>query len=153
MNRVAGKHATLRGHHDTAAEDWIEKGKGVTKKKETRRGAMAGVTAILTGNGILTSAAPCDETLLYPFIVLDGSLENSSQVLDPATREIFAFSDHADTDHVIMLRDMPEPAFVRNICHGGRAFVDAGLAFGTLIVSPDGDLVEIRAVSYTHLTL
>jgi hypothetical protein len=72
MNRVAGKHATLQGHHDTAAEDWIEKGKGVAKKKETRRGAMAGVTAILAGDGILTGAAARGETLFYPFILLDG---------------------------------------------------------------------------------
>ena len=42
-----------------------------------------------------------------------------------------------------VLRDVPEPAFVRDVGHGGVTFVDAFSALGILVVSPDGDLVEV----------
>src|SRR5262245_1149203 len=43
-----------------------------------------------------------------------------------------------------MLRDIPEPAFLGHIGHGGGAFVQARIAFGVLIVCPDSYFVEPR---------
>ena len=43
-----------------------------------------------------------------------------------------------------MQRDVPEPAFLRNERHGGRASVNSFIALCTFTVRPDSDLVQFR---------
>src|SRR6185295_3579371 len=63
-------------------------------------------------------------------------------ILDPAAGQVFALGNDPHAHHVVVLRDVPEPAFFRHVGDGGLALVNSRFAFGTFVVGPDSDLVQ-----------
>ena len=61
---------------------------------------------------------------------------------DAVAREVFALGHDADADPVVVQRDVPKPAFLRQERHGGHALVNALVALGAFVIGPNGDLVE-----------
>src|SRR6185369_17784584 len=80
--------------------------------------------------------------ILDPQVLLDFAMEDLLEVAHAVARQIFAFRHHAHAYHVAVLRNVPEPAFFRDERDGGRAGVNAFVAPGATVISPDGDLVE-----------
>ena len=105
---------------------------------------MAGVVGVLAGDVIGTCLGAGAEAFLDPRVVVDLAVEDVLEVADPVSGEVFAFGDDADADHVVVLGDVPEPAFFGDEGDGGGTFVVAGAALGALVVGPDGDLVKER---------
>ena len=84
------------------------------------------------------------QVLLDPLVLLDLALENRLGRLDAVSCQVFSLRHDADADHVVVLRDVPEPAFFGDVGHGGRAGVDAFVALRAFVIGPDGDFVQER---------
>ena len=145
MDGFAGEVAALEREHHAAAEDRIEKGEGVAHQQQAGRGAVARVAAVFAGDEVFAGGLRRRErrSLIHRFSST-SRWKIVSRLLHAAAGEIFALGHDADAGHVVVLRDVPEPALVRHVGDGGVAFVDAFAALGILVVGPDGDLVEIR---------
>ena len=144
MNRVAGEHAALEREHQAAAENRIEKTKRVAHEQQPLAAAVARVKAVLARQKIIAHLPPHAQVILDPQILADLALENRPRIFHAAAREIFALRHDAHAHPVVVLRDVPEPALLRQHRHGGLALVDARLAFRALVVSPHRELVQIR---------
>src|SRR5712691_2612321 len=105
---------------------------------------MPGVKRIFAGDEVSTDLLATSEMFLDPEVLFDLAFEDDFGGLNPCSAQIFALRNHANTDHVIVLRDIPEPAFLRNISHGSRPFVQARISERASVVSPDGDFIELR---------
>src|SRR5687767_8385770 len=107
---------------------------------------MAGMKRELAGDVIRPHLFAWSKVVLYPGVLFDLAFENGLGSFDTITGKIFPVRDHTDADHVIVLRDVPEPAFLRHECHGGRTLVQAGVAFRSFVIRPDRNLVEVRVL-------
>ncbi len=146
MDGVAGQGSALEGKHDAGGKDGVEKGEGVADEDKAVAGAMAGVLGVFAGEAIGAGGLAVGEVLLDPLVLLDFAVENFLRVFHAVARQVFSFGDDADADHVVVLGDVPEPAFFGNVGDGGGAGVDAFVALGAFIVGPDGDFVEVGIV-------
>src|SRR5262249_46494354 len=105
---------------------------------------LLGAVGIIFG-GEVASHAPTDRNA-----ILDGRagvhlLDVGLLVAAAALEQVIEWGDHADTDDVIVLRDVPEPAlFVRGLDHERRPLVPARVTVGPFPVGPDGPLVQHR---------
>ena len=142
MHGLANEHATLQRQHDAATENGIEKRERITNERETGRSAIARVPRILARDPILARAPADRETVFDPQVFADLTLENCLGIFDAVAREIFALGHDADADHAVVLRDVPEPALVRDEGDGGFALINALGSLRILIVGPHGDLIE-----------
>src|SRR5258708_38232491 len=77
-----------------------------------------------------------------PLVLFHLALEYLLQIAYALAEEIFSFGHNADAEHVVMLRDVPEPALFRHVCDGRRALVLALVAFGAFEISPDRNFVQ-----------
>src|SRR6266511_2398946 len=102
------------------------------------------MTRILARDVVLSCRFTGGEVVLDPLVLLDFTMKDLARVLHSVAREVFTFGDYADAHHVVVLRDVPEPALVRDVSHGCRAFINAGFALRTAVVCPHSDLVEVR---------
>ena len=143
MHGLPHEVPALERQHDPAAEDRIEERKGVAHQHEAGRGTVARVPGILARDPVLPGAFPGREPVLDPEVLLHLAMEDRLRILDAVARQILALRHHPDARHAAVLRDVPEPALVRDVGHGGVAFVDARAALGVLVVGPDRDLVQI----------
>src|SRR5262245_26426835 len=98
---------------------------------------------VFAGEVIRTHLAAGGETILNPQVFADFTVKDGFGILEAVPTQIFALSYDPDADHVIVLRNVPEPALTRNHGHGGLAFVDSFVALGSLVVGPDCDFIEI----------
>ena len=87
---------------------------------------------------------PRGEIAFDPGVLFDFAFQNFFRRFYAVARQIFSFRHDAHAHHVIVLRDVPEPAFLRHEGNGGRAFIDAGIALGTFVISPHRDFVQER---------
>src|SRR5581483_7674790 len=142
VDGIGGEHAALEREHDTGGEDGIEKGEGVADQQQSFRAAVAGMVGVFAGEEILADLPAAGEVLLDPLVLLDLAFEDVLGRFDAVAREVFALGNDTDADHVVVLRDVPEPAFFGDIGDGGGAGVYAFIAVCALVVGPDGDLVE-----------
>ena len=142
VHGLANQHATLQRQHDAATENGIEKRERIADERETGRRAIARVPRILARDPILARAPADGQTVFDPHVFADLTLENCLRIFDAVAREIFALGHDADADHATVLRDVPEPALVRDEGDGGFALIDALGSLRILIVGPNRDLVE-----------
>ena len=56
--------------------------------------------------------------------------------------QVFPFGDDADAAPIAKLREIPEPALVRNKCHRRRPFSYPRLPFRAFVIGPHRDLVQ-----------
>src|SRR5688572_13578788 len=103
---------------------------------------MTGMAAVFVSNEIFSNAFAGCQAVFDPRIFVHCTIENRLQVLHTAARKMLRFSDYTNAYEVIVLRNMPEPTFVRHIGNRSRPLVNTRLAFGALKVSPDGNFVE-----------
>ena len=101
---------------------------------------------VFAGQKIVAGLLSLGQMLFDPLVLLDLALENGLGRFDPAACQVFSFRHHADADHVVVLRDVPEPALFRHVGHGGRAGVDAFVALRAFVIGPDGDFVKKRVL-------
>ena len=144
MHGVARHHSAFEREQDTRGKHRIEKTIGVAGKQETFDAAITRVKREFTGDVIRSEWRAAGKVFLDPKVLPGLPLKDFLRFLHPAAREIFALGDDADADHVVVQRNVPEPAFFRNERHRGRAGVNALVALGALVVSPDGHLVQFR---------
>src|ERR1041385_1487642 len=102
------------------------------------------MVGIFAGPKLIAGLLAAGQVIFDPGVLLDLTLEDLFGRFDATARQVLSFGDDADADHVIVLRDVPEPAFLRHVSHRGRAFVQAGIAFGAAVIGPDGDFVQVR---------
>src|SRR5207237_7936402 len=129
---VARHHSALEREHDTRGKHRVEKTIGVAGKQETFDAAITRVKREFTGDVIRSEWRAAGKVFLDPKVLPGLPLKDSLRFLHPAAREIFALGDDADADHVVVQRNVPEPAFLRNERHRGRAGVNALVALGAL---------------------
>src|SRR5258705_4498387 len=98
---------------------------------------MLGVVRVFARDEIWSGLLTASQVLFYPDVLFDFPFENSFRRLHPVARQILAFGHNADADHVSMLRDVPKPSLVWDVCNCRRAFVDARIAPGALVVGPN----------------
>src|SRR6266516_3956629 len=103
---------------------------------------MPGMEGILAGDVIRPHLLAAGKMVLNPKVSLDLAFEDGLWGFDGLPREILPFRHHADADHLVVLRNIPEPPFLGDEGHSGSALVNPGVAFGALVVSPHGDLVK-----------
>ena len=116
---LAGEHAALQREHHAAAEDGIEKSKRIAHEQQARRAQWREWWRIFAGDVILARSMLADaEVVLDPEVLLDLAVEDLLRILHAAAGEVFALGHDADADHVVVLRDVPEPALVRHVGHG-----------------------------------
>jgi hypothetical protein len=85
------------------------------------------------GIPIATSAHVTDlfadgEMLFDPLVLLHFTLEDGGGILNAIAGEVFALSHDTHAHAIILLWDMPKPAFLRHEGDGRCAFILAGLA-------------------------
>ncbi len=83
------------------------------------------------------------QVIADPGILLDFAGEDRGQVV-ALVEEVVPLGHHADAHQVVRQGDVPEPAAIGHVGHGGRAFVDSRVAQRAAEVGPDGHLVERR---------
>src|SRR5579872_1991486 len=82
------------------------------------------------------------QVLLDPLVFLDFAFEDFFRRFEAAARQVFSLGHDADANAVVVLGNVPKPAFFRDIGNGCGAGINALVAFGALVIGPDGDLVE-----------
>ena len=143
VDGFAGHDPAFEGEHDPGAEDGVEESKGVPDEEQAGRGAVAGVAGIFTGDPVFAGALAGTEAVLDPRVLSDFTLKYGFGVFDSVAGEVFTLCDNADTDTIIVLWNMPEPSFFRHKGHRGLPLIEPGTAGRTVVIRPDGDLVEI----------
>src|SRR6185369_846934 len=96
--------------------------------------AIPGVIGILAGQVVGPGLLADREMIFDPEVLLDLALENGFRRFHAAAGQVFAFGDDTDADHLVVLRNVPEPALVRHVGDGGRSLIDPGIAFGPAII-------------------
>src|SRR5262245_33788809 len=99
---------------------------------------------VLAGNVVLSGRLSCGKVVLDPEVLLDLAFEHGFGRFDTVPAEVFAFGNNTYANHIVMLWDVPEPAFVRDVRNSGCTLIDARIPFCSLVIGPDGDLVQVR---------
>src|SRR5262245_19856158 len=71
-------------------------------------------------------------------------MENGFGLFDTAACGILSLCHDTHADHIVVQWDVPKPAFLGAHGNGCLSFIDVRIAFGTLVVGPHGNLVQIR---------
>src|SRR5437870_7031530 len=95
-------------------KDWIQEAECVPHEEQAFRGAISGMKRIIAGDEIRPDLLSAGQMLLNPKILLQLTLEDDLGRFDATTRQVFALSHNTDADHLIVLRDVPEPPFLRD---------------------------------------
>src|ERR1041385_8388950 len=103
---------------------------------------MAGVMGVLGRQVVRSYLLTGREPILDPKIFFHFPVKYLLRILHAAARQIFAFRYDADADHVVMLRDWPEPTLLRNHRDGCLPFVNTLIALRAAVVGPDRHFVE-----------
>ena len=143
MNRVTGQHTTLEREQDAAGKNRIKKAEGIPDQQQACFAAVLRVVRILAGNEILTDLLAARDVVFDPDVFLNLSFEDRFGRFHSVAAEVFALGNDAHADHIIVLRDVPEPALFRNVSDRGRTLIQARIAFGSAIIGPDRDFVQI----------
>src|SRR5438094_1655392 len=152
VDGVAGHHPALERQHDAGRKDRIEETIGVADEQEPFDSAIARVKREFPGDVVRPELRAAGEIFLDPEVFSNFALEDMLRRLDAIARQIFSLRHDADADHIIVERDVPEPAFFRHKRNRGGAFVDAGFALAALVVGPDRDLVQFRVADAPVVT-
>ena len=145
MDLVPGQRAALEGEHDAGGKDRIEKGEGVPDQQQPFHAAMFGVMGVFAGEkvGAGLSARGPGGCLIHWFSSISRRKIASGDFTPPRVK-YFPSATTPTLIHVVVLRDVPEPALFRHVSHGGGAGVEALVALRALVIGPDGDFVEER---------
>ena len=100
----------------------------------------------LTGNEVIADLLATSQVIFDPLVLLDLAFEDGFRRFYALACEIFAVSDNTNADHVIVLRDVPKPSFLRHVGNRSRPFVDSWVAFGPFIISPNRHFVKLRVL-------
>jgi hypothetical protein len=58
---------------------------------------------------------PDGEVILDPEVLFHLAFEDLLRLAHAIAGQVFALGHHADADHVVVLRDVPEPALLRDV--------------------------------------
>src|SRR5439155_26992239 len=79
-----------------------------------------------------------------PVVLFDLSFESLLRLTHAHAGEVSAVGHNSDANQIVVLRDIPEPALLRDKSDRGRAGIDPRIALGAFVVSPNGDFLEQR---------
>ena len=144
MHRFPGQLPALQRQHHPAAEHRIEKRQRIAHQQQPRRRAVARMTAVFARDEVVACGVPDGQAVLDPQILFHFPMEDLFRILHSVARQVFALGDNPHARHSVVLWDVPEPSFFRDVSHRRVALVDPFAAFGILVVRPDRDLVQIR---------
>src|ERR1044071_3084461 len=113
---------------------------------------MFGVEGEFVGNKKVADLPSAGHMLFDPGVLLDFTQKNLPRTFDSIAREIFAFRDYAHAHTVVVLGNVPKPAFLRNESDGRCAGINTGITFGALVIGPNGDFVQLRIADAPIIT-
>ncbi len=143
-DRVRGHRAGGQGQQHSGGIEWIEEAESVADQRPAVAGGLCRAVGIflrgpedVAARGILQphrqAGAALDLLEVDRFQILAG----------PVEEEVVVGGDDADAEHVVVQRDIPEPAvFALGLHDESRSLIAAGVAVGALPVGPKRRFLE-----------
>ena len=144
MHHIARHNAALEREHEARRKHWIKETKCVPDQEQTFFTAIARVKRKFVRDEVFAHLRAGRQVIFDPEILLDLAVEDCFRIFDPAPRQVLRVSDDTDAYHVVMLRDVPEPALLRHKGDRRRAGIDARVAFRSFVIRPHCHLIQLR---------